>query len=600
VKPSQQALGAAPGSSAHHLPLPGPSGPVLPSFSGSSPIIQSMRPDLSSEPPEVTIRFVGCAAMYVHDRLGADVLDRVCAQAGVSASDVREQKRWISVRQVSIFYDAVRELVADEAAMQEALAYKLKEAYGSLKYVFWAASPMAIIKLAALTLKPLASSVCAWQMLEQSGNGIRLRYVSERKEWETRLTCLGRRVHTAAFPTFWGLPPASVKEEKCIAWGDDVCECEFRWQLRPRWLPSVLGAALGIVSAGALADVGVARLPAWISFALLGGCLAHILELRRTNRMNLAFGAEIQEAATRLADEAAEAKHEIFELHQRQEEWTRLLEEQVAERTEMAHAVVERIQKLREARETNLRGFSHDLRNPMTVLRTNIDFLRELVANTPENIELLDDLTHAISKMDTLLTELLHTATAESRLVRLVPTVVDIQGLAEQLRKRVRALVHGRDIRASVFCTNRAPDKLETDPMLLDRVMDNLLTNAAKYTSQGSILVELDGTPGGTLTIRVADTGRGIPPDQLPRVFRPGGTGAAPTVHSFGVGLSVVVQLLAQVGGSLEVLSQPGKGTTFWAHFPARLRVSLVARAVHSDVDSLIRKVVTIRKGDAA
>jgi len=199
--------------------------------------------------------------------------------------------------------------------------------------------------------------------------------------------------------------------------------------------------------------------------------------------------------------------------------------------------------------------------------------------------------------MDALLAELLHTATVESRLVRLVPEMVDVQDLAAQLRKRVRALVHGRDIRVSVFSTNRAPDKVETDLMSLDRVMDNLLTNAAKYTSRGSILVELDGAASGALTVRVSDTGRGIPPEQLPRVFRPAGTGAAPTVHSYGVGLSVVVQLLAQLGGSLEVLSTPGKGTTFWVHLPARLRVSLVARAVHSDVDSLIGKVVTVRRG---
>ena len=77
--------------------------------------------DLADDPPEVSIRLVWCAAMYVQDRFGPDVLEERCA---------REQKKWISLRQMNVFYDAVRELVGDDAGMQEAFVHGLQDAYG--------------------------------------------------------------------------------------------------------------------------------------------------------------------------------------------------------------------------------------------------------------------------------------------------------------------------------------------------------------------------------------------------------------------------------------------------------------------------------------
>jgi hypothetical protein len=160
------------------------------------------------------------------------------------------------------------------------------------------------------------------------------------------------------------------------------------------------------------------------------------------------------------------------------------------------------------------------------------------------------------------------------------------------LRRRTRALVLGRDIRVSVFRTREAPQTLETDPLVLERVMDNLCTNAAKYTDQGSIVIELDGTPEH-LVVKVSDTGRGIESDRMHRIFQSLGSGPdARSAQSLGVGLSVVVQLLRQIGGRLEVMSRPGSGSTFWVHFPI-----LVKERIPSDnaVDG-IADVVTLRE----
>ena len=84
----------------------------------------------------------------------------------------------------------------------------------------------------------------------------------------------------------------------------------------------------------------------------------------------------------------------------------------------------------------------------------------------------------------------------------------------------------------------------------------------------GRYVVELDGTPG-YLVIKVSDTGCGIASEDLERIFDPGGSNPkSRRGDSFGVGLSVVVQLLDQIGGRLEVMSRPAAGTTFWVNLP--------------------------------
>jgi signal transduction histidine kinase len=119
-----------------------------------------------------------------------------------------------------------------------------------------------------------------------------------------------------------------------------------------------------------------------------------------------------------------------------------------------------------------------------------------------------------------------------------------------------------------VTCGPDAPAAVEIDPIVLDRILDNLLTNAVKYTERGAITVSFEGAPGH-LVIRVGDSGRGIAPDELRRCFSPEGSPEARRAsNSLGVGLSVVVRLLAEIHGRLEVQSKPGAGTTFWVFLP--------------------------------
>ena len=106
----------------------------------------------------------------------------------------------------------------------------------------------------------------------------------------------------------------------------------------------------------------------------------------------------------------------------------------------------------------------------------------------------------------------------------------------------------------------------------------------------------------GFLTLKLSDTGEGIPTDKVERIFRPRPAERADAAaNSYGIGLSSVVRLLAQIGGRLDVMSKADVGTTFWAHFPVRPpSINRAGRGTDDNLESMITRVVTIRKAEGA
>ena len=164
------------------------------------------------------------------------------------------------------------------------------------------------------------------------------------------------------------------------------------------------------------------------------------------------------------------------------------------------------------------------------------------------------------------------------------------------LERRLKALVFGKDIRVTSIRTREAPAEITIAPLLLHRIIDNLFLNASKYTDRGSIIVELEGRPG-FLVLKLSDTGRGIATEDLERTFSPGGSDPALRVAgSHGMGLSVVVQLLAELGGRLEVMSKAGFGTTIWTYLPVQPPERPPSSERAEPFSETLSRVVTIRK----
>lgn len=544
-----------------------------------------------SEAPEVVCRMLWSPATYVVETHGEDALIDLCREAKVDRESLSDPRAWISLGAMDRFLAGVRAMVDSDEAFARVLNYRLSDAYGPLRFVLFATTPATMLTLAAQNMR-LVTRHSECEVLKHTRTEVSLRYINREPASETDLLCQSRRAQTAAIPTLFGFPDATIDHPRCIARGDGECIYHYRFYTRPARLPTAVGVFVGFIVAAALYFLQAVDWAIWVALPALSGLVAHLYELRSTHVANLAYGDELQQALRDAVVHEAEARGEVFDLHQRQKEWAKMMEEQVAERTASLQDVVTQIRSMGEQRVTSIRGFSHDLRNPLSVLRASLDYFGK---RTPETEEVLDDCYAAIDRMEKLLVGLAETARTDSALVRITPAIIDTMPLVERLRRRQRALVYGREIKVSVFRTRETPDSIHTDPLIFERVIDNLCTNAAKYTERGSIVIELDGRPG-FLTIKISDTGRGIDPENIDAIFRPEGSKSGErAARSLGLGLSVVVQLMASIGGKIEVMSKPGRGTTFWAHFPEQIPAAEPPNGART-TEQVVTNVVTIRR----
>jgi signal transduction histidine kinase len=520
------------------------------------------------EGADYNLRILWPLARYLEDRQGASALTELANVAGLLPEDFDGKSRWVSATAFEAIVAHSRRFLKDDDEFRTACVHRMAEAYGPFRYVLWAMSPATIYQQAVKTY-PLVSTVGVPSVPSVGRGRLHMRVAKDERNLPfSRDNCIVRQAQTAALPTLWGLPPAYVTETACIANGDPSCELYFRWYEGRRWLPALLGAFVGI--GAALASRGARLSPGSVGMVLSGFLLGYLYELRATERINAGSKHEIVKALEEVAAAEAEARQEIMDLHKRQKDWTRLLEEEAALRSATMAQVAQRVDELQMARATTVLGFSHDLRNPLQTIAASHAYLRQRAVPGSEDVDVFRDLDQSVADMKRMLEELGQVVRNQRTLVPRAPKRIEVGPLVDRLRRRLTALVFGKRIKVSVITKPEAPEALEIDPTLFDRIVDNLLTNAAKYTERGSIVIHLDGARG-FFVIEVSDTGRGIAADELERTFAEGGSDPETRGQmSWGVGLSVVVQLLQEIGGRLEVASKPAVGTTFWVYLPTR------------------------------
>lgn len=516
---------------------------------------------------DLNLRIIRSLCRFVEETYGSDKLDALSWEAGIPVEQLHNCRGWISLEQAEAIMHRVRSWVGTDQAFMNACIHRMKDSYGPLRFLLWATSPVRMLSMGQNHFSAI-SSFSRGDFERIGDNKFRLRYYSTRME--SRLLCLSRQAQSEALPELWDLPAANLRETSCICNGDDHCEYILTVYEKSRWLPVLIGALAGacaslIISALSLGPLFLTAL-IWGVIPILGASAGYIWELLRANRCNLKVADDINRGLSQLVVENQEAQQEILSLHQRQRAWNRRLEEQVAERTRNSEQLAKRLQSILTERTSALKGVSHDMKNPLTVMLQTSEVIGEKLEF--DSLWLVEEQKLAVDRMRVLLDDVLQLQTTDPADMQFLPEPVETAPLEESFRRRLRALVGDRGIRVSVLATRERPEWILIDRMVLDRVVDNLLTNAVKYTERGSIVLELDGKPG-FLTIKLSDTGRGIAEEHIQMIFRAGGSDPIMRGrNSHGMGLSVVVRLLDRIGGKLEVMSLPNRGSTFWVHFP--------------------------------
>lgn len=227
----------------------------------------------------------------------------------------------------------------------------------------------------------------------------------------------------------------------------------------------------------------------------------------------------------------------------------------------------EKVEELLKLKSAFLNNMSHELRTPLTGILGFAEILAEEVP--PMYREFAERIVTSGQRLQDTLNSILDLAQLEGGSLELDPAPVDVARCVMKSAERYRKHAQKKNITFNITIPSL---RLESslDESSLDRIVKSLVDNAVKFTDEGSVSVGVTSKDGHAV-IRVRDTGIGISEAFLPHMFsefRQESVGTARSYEGNGLGLAITKRLVELMGGTIEVESTQGRGSTFTVSFP--------------------------------
>jgi signal transduction histidine kinase len=251
----------------------------------------------------------------------------------------------------------------------------------------------------------------------------------------------------------------------------------------------------------------------------------------------------------------------------------RMREELARSRSTLEQQLVEREELIR-LKEEFLANVSHELRTPLNVIIGYTDMLGDRLLGSEER-HLLSRVRAESEHFLFLLSDLMTLSGVNTGRLALDVRRVTVPELLGRLTPLVEQLRRGRDVAAVWDCPPGLPD-LHTDPLRLEQLLSNLITNAFKFTENGTVTIRArHDAKRERVVFEVADTGIGIPADEIPHIFdefRQVDGSMSRSYGGIGLGLALVKKLAGLLHGDIDVASHPKRGSTFSVTIPVAHR----------------------------
>jgi signal transduction histidine kinase/CheY-like chemotaxis protein len=254
--------------------------------------------------------------------------------------------------------------------------------------------------------------------------------------------------------------------------------------------------------------------------------------------------------------------HDSFRIRYENE---RLIEALERERQEVALAR-DKAEAANRAKSRFLAAASHDLRQPLTALSLNSATLAEHAAEGVVG-HISRSIDQAVLSLSALVDSLLDISKLDAGAITPQLQRVSVREMMDEIEAEFRATTTKKGLD---FRVEAVEGDVETDPVLLERILRNLVDNAIKYTASGSVAVRAEAV-GRDIRFAVRDTGLGIPAHERERIFEEFyqvGNPQRDRAQGLGLGLAIVRRLAALLGSEVELESELGRGTEFAVRMP--------------------------------
>ena len=238
---------------------------------------------------------------------------------------------------------------------------------------------------------------------------------------------------------------------------------------------------------------------------------------------------------------------------------------------ENLEAANEEIQRIMNQRERLLLTITHDIKAPAASISGFIDLMKAYVSN-PQGIECLQNIKNSAAHLSHLVASLLDYHQLENGLMKVQPTSFSPAQLVAESVEGMKLRAEEKGLAISFECKMKGMEFFRADAFRIRQILDNLVSNAIKYTDQGSVTIQAQiskilGKP--TLTLSVKDTGKGMTDEEKQKVFQAfTRLKSAQGIEGTGLGLSITQELVSLLGGEIILHSTLGKGSTFIVTIP--------------------------------
>lgn len=239
--------------------------------------------------------------------------------------------------------------------------------------------------------------------------------------------------------------------------------------------------------------------------------------------------------------------------------------------------------RLLKANQDNLSQLAHELKNPLNsiigyselILRSSRKNRTPDAEGTFPHLEHLERVLRNGRQLLHLINDALEISRYEAGKMKLNPVPTEVHSLIKDVFEMLQPLASAKELQMVIDCT-RASEKVVIDPLRLQQIVTNLLSNAIRYTESGTVQLTCQILSDNQWSIAVSDTGVGIAPEEQLHIFDPffqAGNSNAHSPDSTGLGLAIVSRLVNLMQGQIELVSQVNVGSTFTVILPREVKL---------------------------